>query len=54
MAKVTSKLQEQIFSLIQQIQFQDIARQKLERVLSHLRSMQRVIGSNLRAVKLHE
>lgn len=49
--KLMSKLQEAVFSLIQQIQFQDIARQKLERVLNHLRGLQGVVGGNLRATK---
>ncbi|HEX9083042.1 MAG TPA: chemotaxis protein CheW [Holophagaceae bacterium] len=43
------ELQDTIFNLIQQIQFQDIARQKLERVLNHLRGMQVAISGKLRA-----
>ena len=49
---ITSQLQGTIFGLINQIQFQDIARQKLERVLAHLRGLQGVIGQNLRDVKV--
>lgn len=49
--KLTTRLQDEVFALIQQIQFQDIARQKLERVMAHLRGMQGVLGSNLRATK---
>lgn len=49
---ITSKLQDTIFGLINQIQYQDIARQKLERVLAHLRGLQGVIGQNLRDVKV--
>ena len=43
------ELQDTIFALIQQVQFQDIARQKLERVLAHLRGMQVAISGKLRA-----
>lgn len=42
------ELQDTIFALIQQVQFQDIARQKLERVLAHLRGMQVAISGKLR------
>jgi hypothetical protein len=42
--KVGQMIQDQIFELLQQLQFQDIARQKLERVLSHIRGMQMVVG----------
>ena len=49
---ITSQLQSTIFNLINQIQYQDIARQKLERVLAHLRGLQVVIGQNLRDVKV--
>ncbi len=47
--KLIHALQDTVFGLIQQIQFQDIARQKLERVMSHLRGLQKVVGGNLRA-----
>lgn len=48
---LTSQLQDIVFNLINQIQFQDIARQKLERVLDHLRGLQNVMGQNLRDAK---
>jgi purine-binding chemotaxis protein CheW len=47
--KSNQDLQDTVFTLIQQIQFQDIARQKLERVLAHLRGMQVAISGKLRA-----
>jgi purine-binding chemotaxis protein CheW len=47
-------LQNTVFDLIQQIQFQDIARQKLERVMSHLRGMQIAISGKFRATKQDE
>ena len=46
--KIGTELQDQVFSLIQQLQFQDIARQKLERVLNHIRGLQVVVGSKFR------
>jgi purine-binding chemotaxis protein CheW len=46
--KLGSRLQDAVFALIQQLQFQDIARQKLERVLNHIRGLQMVMGSKLR------
>ncbi len=46
--RTNQELQDTIFALIQQVQFQDIARQKLERVLSHLRGMQLAISGKLR------
>ena len=46
--KSTQTLQDTVFALIQQMQFQDIARQKLERVLLHLRGMQTVIAGKLK------
>jgi len=46
--KVGQSIQDQIFELLQQLQFQDIARQKLERVLSHVRGMQMVVGQKFR------
>lgn len=48
---LTSQLQDTVFGLINQIQFQDIARQKLERVLAHLKGLQNVMGENLRDAK---
>jgi len=47
------EIQEQVFELIQMLQFQDIARQKLERVLSHVRGLQAVIGQKFRDTGLH-
>ena len=47
--RTNQELQDTVFALIQQIQFQDIARQKLERVLNHLRGMQVAISGKLRA-----
>lgn len=47
--RTNQDLQDTVFALIQQIQFQDIARQKLERVLNHLRGMQVAISGKLRA-----
>ena len=46
--KVGTELQDTVFGLIQQLQFQDIARQKLERVLNHIRGLQMVVGSKFR------
>jgi purine-binding chemotaxis protein CheW len=45
-----SQVQDKIFELLHQIQFQDIARQKLERVLSHIRGLQIVVGQKFRDV----
>ncbi len=41
-------IQDSVFELINTVQFQDIARQKLERVLSHLKGMQGVLAVRLR------
>jgi purine-binding chemotaxis protein CheW len=46
--RLGSELQENVFTLIQQLQFQDIARQKLERVLNHIRGLQVVVGAKFR------
>jgi len=46
--KVGTDLQDQVFALLQQLQFQDIARQKLERVLNHIRGLQVIVGSKFR------
>lgn len=46
--RIGTDIQDQIFELLQQVQFQDIARQKLERVLNHLRGLQLVIGQKFR------
>jgi len=50
--RVGTRLQEEIFTLIQQLQFQDIARQKLERVLNHVRGLQMVVGAKFRDAKI--
>lgn len=49
--QTNQQLQELVFSLIQQMQFQDIARQKLERVMAHLKGMQGAISGKFRAEK---
>ena len=46
--KLGSQMQDSVFSLIQQLQFQDIARQKLERVLNHIRGLQMIVGAKFR------
>jgi purine-binding chemotaxis protein CheW len=46
--RVGTELQERVFTLIQQLQFQDIARQKLERVLNHIRGLQMIVGAKFR------
>lgn len=46
--RIGTEIQEHIFALLHQIQFQDIARQKLERVLSHIRGLQLVVGQKFR------
>jgi chemotaxis signal transduction protein len=45
-----TRLQDEVFSLIQKLQYQDIARQKLERVLNHIRGLQLVVGSKFRDI----
>jgi hypothetical protein len=47
---VGTDLQDRIFGLLQQLQFQDIARQKLERVLNHIRGLQLVVGARFRGL----
>lgn len=49
--QTNQQLQDLVFSLIQQMQFQDIARQKLERVMMHLKGMQVAISGKFRAGK---
>jgi hypothetical protein len=44
----TQAIQDAVFQLLQLIQFQDIARQKLERVLNHIRGLQAAIGRKFR------
>ena len=46
--RVGQGIQDAVFELINTVQFQDIARQKLERVLNHLRGMQGVLAARLR------
>lgn len=46
--KLGSELQDKVFELIQQLQYQDIARQKLERVLNHIRGLQMIVGAKFR------
>ncbi len=48
--KNTQAIQDELFGLLQQIQFQDIARQKLERVLNHIRGLQAAIGQKFRDI----
>jgi purine-binding chemotaxis protein CheW len=43
-----TRLQDEVFDLIQKLQYQDIARQKLERVLNHIRGLQVIVGSKFR------
>lgn len=43
-----TRMQDEVFELIQKLQYQDIARQKLERVLNHIRGLQMVVGSKFR------
>ena len=45
---VGARLQDEVFELIQKLQYQDIARQKLERVLNHIRGIQMVVGTKFR------
>ncbi|NTW86321.1 MAG: chemotaxis protein CheW [Holophagaceae bacterium] len=44
------EMQNTVFALIQLMQFQDIARQKLERVMAHLKGMQLAISGKFRGV----
>ncbi|BDU70913.1 chemotaxis protein CheW [Mesoterricola silvestris] len=48
MESLGTRLQDEIFDLIQKLQYQDIARQKLERVLNHVRGLQVIVGSKFR------
>ena len=43
------EMQNTVFALIQLMQFQDIARQKLERVMAHLKGMQVAISGKFRS-----
>jgi hypothetical protein len=49
--RTNQEMQDTVFALIQQMQFQDIARQKLERVMAHLKGMQGAISGKFRAAK---
>lgn len=49
--RTNQDLQNTVFSIIQQVQFQDIARQKLERVMAHLKGMQVAISGKFKTVK---
>jgi hypothetical protein len=46
--RTNQEMQDTVFALIQQMQFQDIARQKLERVMAHLKGMQVAISGKFR------
>jgi purine-binding chemotaxis protein CheW len=50
--RTNQELQDTVFALIQQVQYQDIARQKLERVMAHLKGMQVAISGKFRATKV--
>ncbi|MBK9798040.1 MAG: chemotaxis protein CheW [Holophagaceae bacterium] len=52
--RTNQELQDLVFALIQQMQFQDIARQKLERVMAHLKGMQLAISGKFREKKAAE
>jgi hypothetical protein len=49
--RTNQEMQDTVFALIQQMQFQDIARQKLERVMAHLKGMQVAITGKFRPTK---
>jgi len=51
--RIGQEIQDRVFDLIQMIQYQDIARQKLERVLSHLRGLQMIVGTKFRDTGKH-
>ncbi len=46
--RIGQRLQDNIFETLNQLQFQDIARQKLERVLTHISGMQKLVGTRFR------
>lgn len=48
--KSAQKIQDEVFQAMQLCQFQDIARQKLERVLRHIQGMQGLVGRHFKAV----
>jgi purine-binding chemotaxis protein CheW len=49
--RTNQEMQNTVFALIQQMQFQDIARQKLERVMVHLKGMQGAISGKFRGAQ---
>ena len=46
--KLGQRIQDSIFQTMQDCQFQDIARQKLERVLKHIQGIQSVVGKQFK------
>ncbi len=52
--KTGQSIQDSVFELIGTVQFQDISRQKLERVLHHLQGMQGLLRARLRDEGHHE
>ncbi|HJV21477.1 MAG TPA: chemotaxis protein CheW [Holophagaceae bacterium] len=52
--KAGQAIQDSVFELIGTVQFQDISRQKLERVLHHLQGMQGLLTARLRDEGRHE
>ncbi len=46
--RIGTRLQQEVFETMNLLQFQDIARQKLERVLKHIHGLQQVIGQRFR------
>jgi purine-binding chemotaxis protein CheW len=52
--RTNQQMQDTVFALIQQMQFQDIARQKLERVMVHLKGMQGAISGKFRGARKAE
>lgn len=46
--KAGQQIQDELFALLNGLQFQDIARQKLERVLMHIQGLQGIIGQKFR------
>ena len=47
LSKITHDIQDGVFDLLNQLQFQDIVRQKLERVLRHIAGMNNVIARGI-------
>ncbi len=48
--RIGQRLQSEVFEALHRLQFQDIARQKLERVLKHIHGLQQVIGHRFRDI----